>query len=160
MSISRRLFGKQILIGSLVPSVPLLPKPKISKEQEIFNTVWFHLKNQNMPCLNEKKYCAYRNGKMKCAIGALIPDELYDPIIENYCRIQHSGLSSPKAKGYTTLMSILRQIGIETETQFNLCERLQSIHDNIPSFEYDHCWSIWKSKLIETANDFNLDLPE
>jgi hypothetical protein len=60
-------------------------------DQEIFDTVAKHLIAQGKQSLlpqvagdSEYNGCAYRgeNGT-KCAIGCLIPDELYNPIIEN-----------------------------------------------------------------------------
>lgn len=52
-------------------------------EQEIFDKVAEHLQKQGHRALNEDGVCVYRgkNGT-KCAVGALIPDELYDSKIE------------------------------------------------------------------------------
>lgn len=45
--------------------------------QEIFNTVLSHLRAQGPCMLNGMVVCRYRGG-----IGALIPDELYQPCME------------------------------------------------------------------------------
>lgn len=57
--------------------------------QEIFNTVATHLLTQNARSMGtapqmEGRGCLYRgeNGRM-CAVGCLIKDEFYDPILEN-----------------------------------------------------------------------------
>jgi alpha-L-fucosidase len=54
--------------------------------QEMFDRVAHHLAVQQVPSMMKKgnnEFCAYRgtNGT-KCAIGALIPDDVYDPHIE------------------------------------------------------------------------------
>ena len=48
--------------------------------QELFDTVVGHLHRQGMPAIDETGQCSYRgyNGT-KCAAGVLIPNEYYDP---------------------------------------------------------------------------------
>jgi len=62
------------------------PKPTITN-QEIFDKVWNHFVVNKGPASfnNESGMCKYRgdNGA-KCAVGLFIPDEDYDPKIENY----------------------------------------------------------------------------
>lgn len=54
---------------------------KIGK-QTALNIVWRHLRKQNEKCMVDDS-CAYRGpGGTACAIGAMIPDDLYDPCIE------------------------------------------------------------------------------
>jgi hypothetical protein len=53
--------------------------------QQMFDRVADHLATQQVQAsgvVNGSRTCRYRIGSNKCAIGALIPDELYDPIIE------------------------------------------------------------------------------
>lgn len=52
-------------------------------QQEIFNKVMTHLFAQGEPAKNKRDECAYRglNGK-QCAVGCLIPDELYNKKME------------------------------------------------------------------------------
>jgi hypothetical protein len=53
--------------------------------QQMFDRVADHLATQQVQAsgvVNGLRICRYRSGSNKCAIGALIPDELYDPIIE------------------------------------------------------------------------------
>jgi len=54
-------------------------------QQEIFNKVMTHLFAQGEPAKNEHDECAYRglDGK-QCAVGCLIPDELYDKKMEGW----------------------------------------------------------------------------
>lgn len=47
--------------------------------QEVFDAVVNHLRAQNKKCLNVAGHCVYRNGEGdKCAIGSMIPDEVYE----------------------------------------------------------------------------------
>jgi hypothetical protein len=54
------------------------------KAQEVFDTVVTHLRNQKVKSMNDEGECLYRgpNGLM-CAVGCLIPDDQYDPNMEN-----------------------------------------------------------------------------
>jgi hypothetical protein len=51
--------------------------------QEAFDTVVEHLFKQGRRSVNDKGFCSYRgnNGTM-CAVGVLIPDELYNPAMD------------------------------------------------------------------------------
>lgn len=53
------------------------------KHQEYFDEVWNHFVVEEAPNSTDGEYYRYRgpNGE-KCAIGLLIPDELYDPKME------------------------------------------------------------------------------
>lgn len=54
----------------------------VRTKKEMFDKVSKHLLAQNARCM-ENLLCRYRNSEgMKCAIGALIPDELYSPSME------------------------------------------------------------------------------
>jgi hypothetical protein len=56
--------------------------------QEIFDRVAEHLLTQNqrssVQTISSPNSCRYRLGELKCAIGCLIPDELYDPEMESH----------------------------------------------------------------------------
>ena len=52
-------------------------------EQEIFDTVLTHLREQGEAATSAGGSCRYRGANgTACAVGCLIPDELYDPLIE------------------------------------------------------------------------------
>jgi len=86
-------------------------------KQETFDTVARHLLTQKAQSLLDDvgKTCAYRgtNG-LKCAVGALLPDELYHPSLEG------------TAAASRPVRPLLEQLGHCPL----LCEELQSIHDN------------------------------
>lgn len=52
-------------------------------EQEIFNHVVDHLWSQGRPAKDARGNCLYRLGNLKCAVGALIPDEIYTKDMED-----------------------------------------------------------------------------
>lgn len=89
--------------------------------QEMFDKVVNHLLTQNKRCSVEDVYytnglkCLYRGSSgLKCAIGCLIPDDKYDPMMEGmvaYNLVEHYKLS-------------------EYVPDVNLANRLQEVHDN------------------------------
>jgi hypothetical protein len=100
--------------------------------QELFDRVSLHLLAQNRTSVNAHGRCAYRGeGDLKCAIGVLIPDELYSPDMDTKC----------------SLTRVTEITGIEEH--YELCVRLQEIHD---------CYevSMWSTKLANLAKEFNL----
>lgn len=109
--------------------------------QEIFTTVKNHLLTQNARSAEPIKegmsesYCKYRgpNGLM-CAVGCLIPDEMYSDSIEF------------NPVGYLPKEILDHMGGNEW-----LLQRLQSIHDLI---EVEN----WHSALGDLATEFNLSM--
>ncbi len=94
--------------------------------QEVFNKVATHLLTQNEKARTQTGWgdfrCSYKadNG-LKCAIGCLIPDDLYDKKIEG-----NSILYNP------LLISILRNaIDLYIDDDINFLENLQTIHDQM-----------------------------
>lgn len=109
--------------------------------QEIFDTVATHLFTQGKRAMDPNTdRCAYRtpDGK-KCAIGCLIPDELYDQGMEGYsvsCLVDAKFL----------LPSFFNR-------NLRLLSSLQSVHDGIG------CWSSKESlraELAKVADIYNL----
>lgn len=137
--------------------------------QEIFDKVATHLLTQGVPARTETLGCRYRTprGGLKCAIGALIPDEMYDERLESqavsdayipddgdyeqalfdgtYCQSAHLGV-------------ILKTIGIDLEDKrtCNLLDELQCLHDD-DEIEPGNHRKVWREKLAGIANRFKLD---
>lgn len=117
------------------------------RKQEIYNTVRDHLLNQNKQSIIDG-VCQYRGPKhTMCAVGCLIPDELYDP------RMEGASLLHPK-DGHVDTTNInliwpaLRQAGI-TARHAQLLKRLQDVHDaDLPAD--------WPRKLANVAAQFDL----
>ncbi len=92
-------------------------------EQETFNKVVRHLRKQKVKSLRNGGFgCAYRgdNGT-KCAVGCLIPDELYHPSMEG------------KVAFESDMRNFLQLLDIDTE----LANDLQEVHDSHMRLEYD-----------------------
>ena len=56
---------------------------KLPSAQEVFDIVVNHLFTQGRPAYDGVQGCMYRAPDgLRCAVGALIPDDLYDPAFE------------------------------------------------------------------------------
>lgn len=104
--------------------------------QEIYDAVKEHLLTQNVQCLNEVGNCAYRgDGGLKCAVGALIPDEDY--------------IKDMESSGITRLIYLFPQC--EWMAPYSqLLTHLQCVHDsNLPDN--------WEQELAGVARTYNLN---
>lgn len=86
-------------------------------KQEVFDKVVTHLRKQNAKSMSSAGGCFYRFGEKKCAVGCLIPDELYSP------RLEGLGVAS------MVLEDVLLKAGIP-ESCFSLLTCLQTTHDD------------------------------
>ena len=113
-------------------------------KQEVFDKVSKHLLTQNMRSIDSRGACKYRaiNG-LKCAVGCLIPDEVYDPSMEGF-RINHW-----KYDAHLQIKTAPLEWMLESDMS-RLLNRLQDIHDS----EDDP--SLWEEKLRKLASDFGL----
>lgn len=119
--------------------------------QTLFDTVAKHLMVQGRRAVTENgAVCQYRAPSgCKCAIGVLIPDELYDERMEG--------------KGIPRLISELDSLDVNEglakfikevlEPHFGLLHALQNVHDQCDVTD-------WKSELRFVVDRFNLNLPE
>lgn len=119
-----------------------------AKMQEAFNITKAHLLAQNAKCMNETGMCCYRNAGLKCAVGALIPDEDYTEKMEG--RFANSGL----------IMDVLVK-------RFNfpdlLSEKLWPFTDMLLDIQSTHdtySVSTWESRLREIALLYELSYGE
>ena len=104
-------------------------------EQKIFDSVLAHLRKQGKASLNAKGKCAYRGeGGTACAVGCLIPDELYDPRIENWTvesilGLRANGAGACENEAYREVLArIAGHLGQENEY---LLAALQEAHDHM-----------------------------
>jgi len=91
--------------------------------QEIFDICAVHLLTQKEKAFLRSDYrsgCAYRAGELKCAIGALIPDDKYGPYME----------------GNSVLTDIIRQAANISEDDAAFASRLQIIHDDCEPYHW------------------------
>ena len=106
-------------------------------DQEIFDKVTEHLLTQNKLSYNISHGWMYRGlDGLKCAVGCLIPDEIYDVSIE---RMPVSKLVHLNNK----VADFLKQFNLP------LLESLQYVHDSLSPH-------IWPKKLKEVAEKFEL----
>lgn len=105
--------------------------------QEVFDIVSKHLLTQGQKSV-ELSMCQYRNSEgLKCAAGALIPDDQYEERFE------------------TNLWGDLVEKGIVENKFVDEIDQLQTIHDFGPS-DPEECILQWKKKLIAFAKKYNL----
>lgn len=87
--------------------------------QQIFTKVKNHLLSQNAKAMGKYATCMYRTVEgLKCAVGCLIPDDVYDPKIE-YKTVNN--LCDGMVGSFTFLKDFDK----------NFLRRLQVIHDNV-----------------------------
>ena len=124
--------------------------------QEIYDTVVKHLFAQGKPAFgyySEEKTvgesgCAYRTGELKCAVGCLIPDDVYRSDMENQSvknLVNHSEFMVPSYFG----------------GHIPLLNKLQTVHDSSRNWEHDNPEKGWNyanlaEDLLEAAYLFNL----
>ena len=107
--------------------------------QEIFDKVASHLLTQGKQSTDLDGNCLYRRADgLKCAIGCLIPDELYDVEMEG----------ADIAMLAERIPGTLKAIGL-SPVDFNYAGSLQLIHD---SYSPEH----WVAQLYRMARDFGL----
>lgn len=113
--------------------------------QAVFNKVTAHLLTQNEKSMNGEA-CAYRspNG-LKCAIGALIPDSMYDRDVE--------GLNVHGLQSSLFLQKALDLPEAPSDDDVNFLQALQDAHD------WEHP-SIWRDSLKSIAVSYGLTFPE
>jgi hypothetical protein len=129
-------------------------------KQDVFNKVSLHLLKQyeksvapdgeNPHTGKQMTKCMYRgNNGLMCAVGCLIPDELYDPSIEEQT-------SSSVIACDARLQELFEENVIDDEVFF--LDSLQMIHDNTPVDEWYHELIYFaKLSLLNTDVLFNKD---
>lgn len=117
--------------------------------QEIFDKVAKHLLTQNKVSRPEddRHACLYRgHDGLMCAVGCLIPDELYTTDIEY---VSMADVIHETDESAFELKKIFDAIGIHP-TSYNLLSTLQLIHDDKPVED-------WKYELMNLAKSENLE---
>lgn len=85
-------------------------------EQEVFEYCLTHLREQgHRSMLEDGSNCAYHGvDGAKCAVGCFIPDELYDPEMEQlrvgHLLFRHKDRLNPIAQGIDTHLQLLREL--------------------------------------------------
>lgn len=111
--------------------------------QKIFDIVAGHLIEQGQRSLSKDEHiCAYRGDEgLMCAVGVLIPDELYKSEMEGKAILELTGLN------WTFGLDYLAE-------HRALVQRLQTVHD------MPHTWAtpgLLQERLREVAQEFDLE---
>ena len=110
------------------------------QNQEAFNVMVKHLRDQGALSTSEGGGCAYRGQKgLKCAIGVLIKDEFYDKGIEGSC-------------SSSVFLEALEKSGW-VDVQNSMLHSTQLVHD----LQDIHYWEIGFSKV---ADKYGLTVPK
>lgn len=129
--------------------------------QEIFDKIIVHLSEQKVPARNEND-CVYRtlDGR-RCAVGGLIPEDKYDPIIEGISVVDAEELVDDlvvdllsfesNKEGAKKLFAILFESGVDINEgkKVLLLHRCQEVHDN-------YAPASWPEHFAYIAEDLNL----
>lgn len=130
-------------------------------DQEIFDKVTTHLLKQNQASRHSSldgralSACMYRGPDgLKCAVGALIPDGVFDKYIADADSFLNStaidGL--PDAILYESQIISTEMLVLERQRRMNILRVLQGVHDTWQPHE-------WREVLQKTAERFNLTFP-
>lgn len=114
-------------------------------KQELYNKAVTHLITQNCQSYDsEREFCSYRSPEgLMCVIGALIPDDLYDPKMEG---VAVNGLLA-------AFPEVKRFLEVESEEDDFFLRSLQDVHDDYVSYNTKHCLD----KLRSVAVDYGLN---
>ena len=114
-----------------------ITNPKRYTEQELFDKIATHLLTQNEQALSEGD-CSYRGAHgLMCAVGCVIPDEVYDPTMEG--------------TGVSRMLEAFGNKLPELTPHEDLLSALQGVHDC-----YDP--TQWCHRLRDTAVAFGLTM--
>ena len=113
--------------------------------QEVFNKVLAHLRKQGHAAMDDESTCVYRapNGT-SCAVGCLLPDNLYDPRIEGR---SVDALVSTRASDFPATAAFLERFDIDMLTD------LQMAHDGRLA---DRGISAWEQRMAGIAKQYGL----
>lgn len=127
--------------------------------QEIFDKVLTHLRVQGRASVEEGVGCMYRGpGGTSCAVGCLIPNYLYDPVIEG---LSADCSRTSKALGVSIasrdkFLAIMDGLGFN-DNQRSFLQRLQGAHDLKLA---ERGIEAWEEKMAEIAFEEGLTYQE
>lgn len=101
--------------------------------KDLFNDVKTHMLKQGMKAIDEQGNCCYKTESgLKCAIGCLIPDELYDLYFEGKGVGAVVGFSNGNPDNYPVRNYLMNKYSVDSFAKMkNLLFKLQDIHDEI-----------------------------
>jgi len=125
-------------------------------KQEVFNKVHAHIMTQGGPAYAHGE-CRYRNEyKQSCAIGCLIPDELYNPMIEGVTvRGVITNGETEGSREYKLREILEKVVGTDWEEMSQFLIQLQDAHDDDLVEDIGQ----WLSRMERIAKTHNLEVP-
>jgi hypothetical protein len=119
---------------------------KLPSAQEVFDIVVNHLFTQGRPAYDVAQGCMYRAPDgLRCAVGVLIPDDLYDPEFETN--------SSDKV-----IHDLFKSGLADWREHEKLLLALQDTHDNsVRTSVYDFNTTALRKQLLKVAAEFSLE---
>ena len=124
-------------VGHTLHAVSYLPKEKTVEKSELFEKVRNHLLEQGRRAADEKGDCLYRGPDgTKCAVGCIIPDDLYDPDMEDCSAFEVKHGAEDVAKIRRIWKAVEDRLDL-TEENKSLLQRFQRIHDQVPADEWE-----------------------
>lgn len=120
--------------------------------QKIFDFVINHLHKQGRRSFVKNRGCRYlMDDNLKCAVGCLIPIELYDPIFEGdrLSGIIKSMISFFDKNDNYQIMYIFM------DKNSDILNDLQRLHDNVFNWNEDN--DNMENKIVYIANEFKLE---
>ena len=119
---------------------------KLPSAQEVFDLVVEHLFTQGRPAYDGNRGCMYRtHDGLRCAVGVLIPDDLYDPAFE-------------MSKADSVIQELFDSDLADWREHTNLLNDLQLAHDNCyrePSDAFNT--TDLRERLLAVAERFSLE---
>lgn len=141
--------------------------PEYKNRQADFNAVWEHFIVQKNPRARGSDFvCAYRmDDGSKCAVGVILPDELYDPLMDKFGltatdlddfsrSIANAPMYDPMEDGVATNSPELQE-WTEAHDLEGLLSDLQWAHDGVLEPFHEN----FEAELRVLAEKYNLTIP-
>lgn len=106
--------------------------------KDLFNDVKTHMLKQGMKAIDEQGNCCYKTESgLKCAIGCLIPDNLYDLCFEGKGVGAVVGFSNGNSDNYPVRNYLMNKYSVDSFANMHyLLFKLQCIHDTMSETEW------------------------
>lgn len=124
----------------------------VSTPQEAYDAVKAHLAGMTSRCYSVKRdSCMYREfkqpGDRRCAIGSLIPDDQYNPTLDE---------SNETSLGGYNVSELLRREVIATDLDLQFLSDLQFVHDHPGNWNDFGLNMQGRDRLFQVSADWNL----
>jgi hypothetical protein len=128
-------------------------------DQEIFDKVALHLLEYGRLGIRSEdgSGCVYKTDTgLSCAVGCLIPDDLYDPLVEGMSISHFDDMINIGGETGAILEKISEHLGLKDAKRSKLLRGLQQIHDVYLTFDEPNNRIISKH-LINLSTDMSLN---